>query len=305
MTPVAFVFPGQGSQFVGMGKGFYDQSPVSKAIFDKAAQIIGQDLLKVIFEGPEETLKLTAYSQPAIFSMSIAALECFKQHPKFQNFSPKFVAGLSLGEYSALAASGALSFEETLALLLKRAAYMEDATKLYKGKMAAIIGLTKEQLQDICAKTGAEIANFNSPQQIVITGLANKVDAACKLCTEAGAKSVIPLAVSGGFHSSLMQIAQDQFQKVLSQVSLGQPQIPIVSNVDAQPTDNPSTIRKNLSLQITSSVQWVDTITNIARNGISTFIEIGPGNVLKGLIRRIDKNLVVHNIEKFEDLETF
>lgn len=303
MTPVAFIFPGQGAQFVGMGKDFYDSSPVAKEIFDKAESILGIDLTHVMFEGPQETLKTTAYAQPAIFSMSVAALEALKASPKYQQMTPQFVCGLSLGEYSALYASGALSFEETLKLLKKRSELMEAACRENSGKMAAILGLDKEQIVAICKQTGAEVANFNSPQQTVITGFADKVDAACKKFEEAGAKGVVPLAVAGAFHSSLMQSAQEKFQEALAGVALTEAAIPLVANVTASGATAPEDIKTNLSDQITSSVQWVATVQYIAQEGVSDFLEIGPGKVLKGLVRRIDKTLKVQNIEKIEDID--
>jgi [acyl-carrier-protein] S-malonyltransferase len=180
---------------------------------------------------------------------------------------------------------------------------MEEATKLHAGKMAAIIGMEKEKVVEICRRTGAEVANFNSPAQIVITGHAARVEAACEVFRQEGAKSVIPLDVSGAFHSSLMQSAADKFRGELQKISLNKPSMAVAANVNGQPADDPAVILKNLSNQITSSVQWVDTVTNIAKAGVTTFLEIGPGSVLKGLIRRIDKNLTVHNIEVPADID--
>ena len=302
MLKAALIFPGQGAQYVGMGRDFYETCPPAKNIFDKANNIIS-GLTDVIFNGPPEKLTSTAYCQPAVFTLSIAVLKALQAHSKFSQFSPQYACGLSLGEYSALVACGALSFEETLKLVERRSFFMEEATQLKKGTMAAIIGGEKNKLLEICQQTGSEAANFNSPEQIVITGEVEKVGEACRLMKEAGAKRVIPLEVSGAFHSSLMQPAALKFEEELKKVNIQAPQFPIISNVDGLPANNPAYIRKNLAKQITSSVQWVNTIEHIAAQGIKDFLEIGPGTVLKGLIRRINPELRVHNIEKSEDME--
>lgn len=302
MLKTALIFPGQGAQYVGMGREFYETYPAAKNIFDKANNII-PGLTDVIFNGPPEKLISTAYCQPAIFTFSVAALKALQIHPQFFGISPQYSCGLSLGEYSALVACGALSFEETLKLVERRSFFMEEATHLKKGTMAAIIGGEKAKLLEICQQTGAEVANFNSPEQIVITGEAEKVNEACRLLKDAGAKRVIPLEVSGAFHSNLMQSAALKFEEELKKVNIQAPQFPIISNVDGLPANNPAYIRKNLAKQITSSVQWVSTVEYIAAQGIKDFIEIGPGTVLKGLIRRINPELKVSNIEKPQDIE--
>lgn len=303
MTNIALIFPGQGAQKVGMGKEFYDTSPKAKEIFDCADSIIGNGLKEVIFNGPQEKLTETSYCQPAILTFSIAALEVLKGHPKFADCSVKFTAGLSLGEYSALVACGAVSLDEGLKLVKIRGSFMEEATKLAKGTMAAVIGFDKEKLKEICAQTGAQIANFNSNEQIVITGYVDKVQKACEIIQQEGAKSVIPLTVSGAFHSSLMQPAADKFKEELNNFSINPPVIPIISNVNAHPSSDPSQIQANLASQITSSVQWVATIEYMAGQGITDFLEIGPGRVLKGLIRKINPELKVHNIQTPADIE--
>ncbi|MBZ0167552.1 MAG: ACP S-malonyltransferase [Candidatus Omnitrophica bacterium] len=302
MTPVALIFPGQGAQFVGMGKDFYETSPEARDIFDRAEALV-PDLKSVTFDGPAERLTSTAFCQPAIFTLSMAALAALKADPAFANFEPRYACGLSLGEYSALCAAGALDFEDTLRLVLKRGALMEEATKLQKGAMAAVIGFDKDQLAAICAETGAEVANFNAPDQIVITGDAQKVGDASAKIAAAGAKRVIPLDVSGAFHSSLMQPAAELFRAHLNSVSLVVPTFPILSNVDAQPVTETGHILNNLAEQITSSVQWVDSVRAIAALQVTTFLEIGPGTVLKGLIRKIDRELRVINIQKPADLQ--
>lgn len=312
MLKVALVFPGQGAQSVGMGREFYASSPEARAVFDCADTVI-PGLTDVVFNGPPEKLTSTKYCQPAIFTFSVAALKALEAHPKFENMTPSFACGLSLGEYSALTACGALSFEETLKLVERRSFYMEEATKLKKGAMAAVIGFSagggsasgrdKDKLVEICREAGAEVANFNSPEQIVITGEADKVAKASAMLQERGAKRVIPLDVSGAFHSSLMRPAAGKFESELQKAALKSPRFPVLSNVDARPETDPESIRRNLAKQITSSVQWVDSVRAITAAGVTTFLEIGPGNVLKGLIRRIDPALSVHNIRAPQDID--
>ena len=303
MKNVALIFPGQGAQKVGMGLEFFQNSLQAKAIFEQADKICGNDLLKVIFEGPEEKLTSTAYCQPALFTMSVAALKAFEAHPKYKNISVKFTAGLSLGEYSALTASGVMSFEDTLRLVQKRAAFMEEAAKENQGAMAAVIGFDKKLLVEICRETGAEIANFNSHEQIVITGLQQKVDDAIEAIKLEGGQRIIPLAVSGAFHSSLMASAALKFSASLKDIVINQSLMPVLSNVTAKPHTDPEEIRIDLAKQITNSVQWVKCVEYMTSHGIADFIEIGPGKVLKGLVRRINPAINVFNIEKPQDIE--
>ncbi len=303
MLNVALIFPGQGAQKVGMGEEFYDASLQAKAIFDKAESILQNGLLDAIFNGPQEKLTLTAYCQPAIFTFSVAALAALEAHPKFKNISVKFTAGLSLGEYSALCASKAFSFEDGLRLVERRSFFMEEATKTAKGAMAAVIGFDKKRLAEICKETGAEVANFNSPDQIVITGHADKVHAASEKIRAEGAKTVIPLDVSGAFHSTLMRPAALNFAKELEKTNIHPTTIPCITNVTASVQSTPADIRKNLALQITSSVRWDESIQHMAKEGVTTFLEVGPGTVLKGLMRKIDSNLKVFNIQKPEDID--
>ncbi len=300
MSKTAFVFPGQGAQYVGMGKDFYDTFPSAKKVIDQADQILGNGLKDVMFEGPEEKLTQTSYCQPAILAMSIAAMTIFFE--KSSNITPSFVAGLSLGEYSALVASNVLSFGDTVRLVERRGAFMNEAAQLKKGTMAAIIGMDAAEIKKICDSCSAEIANFNAPDQTIITGEADTVATASEKLTEAGAKRVIPLSVSGAFHSSLMQPAADRFKTILAQTAFQTGTIPLVSNVDAAPCTDPSQIRLNLEKQITASVQWVKTVEFMVSQGVTEFIEIGPGKVLRGLLRKINKDLVVINIEKIDDL---
>jgi len=300
---VALIFPGQGAQTVGMGLEFFRNSPQSKIIFEQADKICA-GLTQVTFEGHEEKLTSTAYCQPAIFTMSVAALEAFKVSAKFKNLSIKFTAGHSLGEYNALYAAGVLQFEDALRLVQKRASLMEEAAKENQGSMAAVIGFDRDKLVEICRQTGAQIANFNSHEQIVITGHKQKVESAIEAIKAAGGQKIIPLTVSGAFHSSLMSSAASIFSSALNTIHFQSPINDVLSSVTGQPYEaNEQQIRENLAKQITHSVQWVKCVEFIVSQGITNFIEIGPGRVLKGLIRRIDPAINVFNIEKPQDIE--
>lgn len=299
MSKVAFLFAGQGSQFIGMGKDLYESFPESRAVFDKAEAALGIPLKKYCFEGPAETLKATNISQPAIVTASIAAYEAFKTR---LDARPAYVAGLSLGEYSALIASGALAFEDGIKLIKGRGEIMEEAARNYPGKMAAVIDLAIEKIKEICRESGAEIANLNCPGQTVITGKAEAVLAASELCEKAGAKRVIALEVSGGFHSSLMSEASRELKKVLDGVALVNPSVPLVANFDARPQQNAAIIKENLAFQIHSSVRWEESMRFLLREGVTSYYEFGPGKVLKGLMRRIDSSAQVVTIEKKDDV---
>lgn len=295
---VAFLFAGQGSQYVGMGKDLYDNFSEAKAVFDKAGDILGFDLKKFCFEGPEDALKMTNISQPAIVTMSIAAFEVFKAR---RNIVPSYMAGLSLGEYSALIASGSLSFEDGIRLIKIRGELMEEAAKKYPGKMAAVLGLSTEKIKEVCLNSGAELANLNCPGQIVITGRAEAIDKASVLSMEQGAKRVIPLEVSGAFHSSLMLEAAAGLKRVLENVPMQDPLVPVISNYTALPQERVIQIKDNLVNQIRSSVKWEESMRLILSKGVVNFIEFGPNKVLKGLMRKIDAAAQVANIEKKED----
>lgn len=297
---VGYLFAGQGSQYVGMGKDLYDTFPEARKVFDRAEEILGFELKKICFNGPEDKLKATDVSQPAIVTTSIAAFEVFKTK---SNLVPSFVAGLSLGEYSALIAAGSLTFDNGIRLIHKRGQLMEEASKKHPGKMAAVLELPLEKLKEICFKSGAEIANLNCPGQVVITGKVEAVNQAMELCAQAGAKRVIPLDVSGGFHSSLMFEASVELKLVLDNISISEPQVPVISNYTAQPQYKVGQIIENLVNQIRGSVRWEESMKFMLSNGVTNFIEFGPGKVLKGLMRRIDSNAQVINIEKKSDIE--
>ncbi len=299
MEKIAFLFAGQGSQYAGMGKDLYEAFPESKTVFDQACEVLGFDLKKICFEGATQDLKPTNISQPAIVAVSIAAFEVFK---KKTGLVPDYCAGLSLGEYSALIASGVFSFREGIALIRKRGEIMEEAVKNNPGKMAAVLDLPVEKINEICKQVGAEIANLNCPGQVVITGKADAVLKAGELCSQAGAKRVILLEVSGGFHSSLMLEAAEKLEIALKGVAMNGPINPVISNYTAKPQDEVEVIRKNLIRQIHSSVRWEESMRYMLAQGVSKFFEIGPGKVLKGLMRKIEPGVQVVNIEKKEDI---
>lgn len=302
MKNVAYIFPGQGSQYVGMGKEIYENSSQAKSVFDKADKILGFSLTKLCFEGPQEELKSTINCQPAIFTLSVAILEAFKSHPKSKNFKAKFMAGLSLGEYSALVASGVFSFEDALKIVRQRAEYMEEEARRTPGKMAAILGMDAEKIKSICKDCLTHVANLNCPGQVVVSGKAADIDKTVEAVKAQGSKAVV-LEVSGAFHSYYMNPAGEKLSLLLNKIKLNSAQVPVISNVTAKPEVKPEEIKANLVRQVSASVLWEDSVRYMAKQGITEFLEIGPGQVLKGMLRRIDPNLKVYNIEKPQDIE--
>lgn len=303
-NPYAFLFAGQGAQYVGMGKDLYEAFPESKSVFDKADEVLGFSLSKLCFEGTQEELTKTQNCQPAILTMTIAAFEAFKL--RFTNYDLRitaFMAGLSLGEYSALVAAEALSFEDAVYLVRQRGGFMEEEAEKKPGKMLSLIGLGLDAVRQVCRETQTEVANINSPGQIVISGGVKEIGEAEALANERGAKQAIILEVSGAFHSSFMQGASLRLAKALEGIELRKPSIPLVSNVTANIVTEPSKIKENLIKQVASSVLWEDSMRFVLAKGIRNFIEFGPGKVLKGIMRRIDASAQVLNIEKKEDIE--
>ena len=291
---IAFIFPGQGAQSVGMGKDLYENFEAAKKVFDTANEILGKDIKTLCFEGPEEDLKQTVNTQPCIVTMSIAALEAFRSQ---LNITPSFTAGHSLGEYCAMYASGVMDLETTLKAIQKRADLM-GATK--GGAMAAILNAPAGSIEDALKEASSvgyvDVANYNSPAQIVITGDEAAVAKVGELATAAGAKRVVPLAVSGAFHSKYMEKAGHQFAEFVSSLDLDNTAIPVVTNVDASETIAAADFKDKMPRQIYSSVHWTQTIENMIVNGVDTFIEIGPGKVLAGLNRKINAEVKTYNI---------
>lgn len=293
----AFVFPGQGSQFVGMGKSLYDNSPLAKELFDKADEILGFKITNIMFSGTEDELKQTNVTQPAVFLHSVISALCMGEA-----FTPAMVAGHSLGEFSALVTAGALSFEDGLRLVAVRARAMQKACESNPGTMAAIIGLPDEKVEEICAevsKDGKVVipANYNCPGQLVISGHVEAINKACEALKKAGAKRALPLKVGGAFHSPLMQPAKNELQATIENTEFKSPKCPVYQNVDGKPHTDPDKIKANLIAQLTNSVLWTSSIKNMIADGATDFTECGPGKALQGMIGRIDKTISAHGVE--------
>lgn len=303
MEKIAFIFPGQASQYVGMGKELFNSYEESRTVFEKADQTLGFSISRLCFEGPAEEVQLTPNTQPAILTTSIAIWVLLRA----SGVKPDYVAGHSLGEYSALVAAESLSFEHAVSLVRKRGQYMQEAVPVGEGSMAAIIALERPKVEKICQQVGegVQLANYNSPVQIVISGTREGVDKAVELSLQAGAKRATLLPVSAPFHSKLMLPAQEKLKVHIERTMFHPLLIPLVTNVDARVIHTPQEAKDSLIRQVTSPVRWEDSMRHLIAQGVSTFVEVGPGRVLTNLIKRINKELKTFNIEDKETLNKF
>jgi len=301
---IAFVFPGQGSQTIGMGSDFYNEFPIARQTFEEASDTLKFDLTKLCFEGELEELSLTANAQPALLTTSIAALRVLEQET---DLSPSFVAGHSLGEYSAIVSSGAIEFKDAVYTVRKRGEFMQSAVPVGIGSMAAVMGLSKEQIVKICEdnsddKNVVSPANFNSPQQVVISGHKTAVEKVSSILKEEGAKRVVPLTVSAPFHCSLMNKAAEELKEVLESINISKIKVPVVTNVYAEANSDHNAITDLFYKQVVMPVRWFESVEYMKNQNINRFIEIGPGNVLTGLIRRTVNDVELNNLENLDQL---
>ena len=293
----AFVFPGQGAQFVGMGKDMYENSELAKELFEKANEVLGFRITDLMFEGTDEDLRQTKVTQPAIFLHSVILTKAYAD-----KFTPSMVAGHSLGEFSALVAAGALDFEDGLKLVYKRALAMQKACEAVPSTMAAVIGLADENVEEICASIEGVVvpANYNCPGQLVISGSHEAIDAACKKLSEAGARRALKLPVGGAFHSPLMDPAKEELAAAIEQTTFKTPICPVYQNVSTKAETDPEVIKKNLVAQLTAPVKWTQSVQNMVADGMEQLVECGPGAVLQGLMKKINKEVPTTSIEKLE-----
>ena len=287
----AYIFPGQGAQFTGMGKDLYENSPLAREYFEKANEILGYRITDLMFEGTSEDLRQTKVTQPAVFLHSVISAIALGN-----KFKPDMVAGHSLGEFSALVAAGALTFEEGLRLVYARAMAMQKACEKEPSTMAAVLGLDDETVEEVCDEVNKEhivvAANYNSPGQLVISGSIEGIDKACELLKQRGAKRALKLPVGGAFHSPLMEPARQELQAAIEKAVVSIPVCPVYQNVNANPQTDPESIKKNLIAQLTAPVRWTQTVKNMINDGADEFIELGPGDVLKGLVKKVNPDII-------------
>jgi len=294
---MAYVFPGQGAQFVGMGKDLYDNSLMARELFEKANDILGFRITDLMFEGTDEDLRQTKVTQPAIFLHSVILAKTLGD-----SFQPDMVAGHSLGEFSALVASGALSFEDGLRLVTKRALAMQKACEVEPSTMAAIVGLEDEVVEKICSEINEIVvpANYNCPGQLVISGSLQGIDLACEKLTAAGAKRALKLSVGGAFHSPLMEPARAELAEAIHSTNFAVPGCPVYQNVNATPVTDPEEIKRNLVAQLTAPVRWTQSVKNMIADGCTSFTEVGPGQVLQGLVKKVDRSMTTAGINTYQ-----
>jgi [acyl-carrier-protein] S-malonyltransferase len=301
MSKTALLYAGQGAQVVGMGKDLAEGSPAARGWFDRANAALGYDLASVCFAGPEAELTKTEHAQPGIFLVSWVAFELLKE--RLPKLSFEATAGLSLGEFTALTAAGAMSFEDGLRVVRQRGRFMQEACEATRGGMAAVIGLEEAPTREVCAQAGVALANLNCPGQIVISGATERIAQACELAKAKGAKRALPLPVAGAYHSPLMASAQPKLQSELDRVKLTAPAVPVIANVTARPHEGPEAMRARLVEQVTSSVRWEESMRYLVGQGFTRFIELGPGAALSGFMKRIDKTAQVMNVGDLASLE--
>lgn len=301
MTKTAFLFAGQGAQVVGMGKDFFENEPSARIWFQRANAALGYDLANICFNGPDSELLKTENAQPAIFLVSWVALELLKERVPGVRFDA--VAGLSLGEFTALSAAGVFSFEDGLKLVRQRGRYMQEACEATQGSMAAVIGLDEAATRAVCHEAGVVLANLNCPGQLVISGETERIGKACELAKAKGARRALSLAVAGAYHSPLMASAQPKLDAELAAVPMRPPSVMVISNVTAQAHGGPEAIRKSLVAQVTSSVRWEESMRHLLAQGFTRFVELGPGTALSGFMKRIDKEAQMLNVSDQASLE--
>ncbi len=301
MSKTALLFAGQGAQIVGMGQDLAAQFPTAQAWFDRANSRLGYDLAKICFQGPETELTNTANAQPGIFLVGWVAFQLLQEQVPSLKFEA--TAGLCLGEFTALAAAGAMSFEDAIQVVRQRGRFMQEACERTHGAMAAIIGLDEAKTREVCAQAGVELANLNCPGQIVISGTSDKMAAACELAKSNGARKAMPLPVAGAYHSSLMASAQPKLEAALAAIRIERPKVSVIANVTARPHEGPVDISRRLVEQVTSPVRWEESMRYLLAQGFSRFIELGPGTALSGFMKRIDANTQLLNVADMASLE--